>query len=151
MEANKKFVVPMQHSIENPIQAGSQDTFIEYWINSDERVTQDYVNYNSEEVGKIAHVTIRFIGVQAENWAKAFHHLAQRSSVAHVLQKLCNGTSLEAIGDIRPTCIDYFSTGNSTIAFDVDFKIGYAESLDLSWEPLENVTIAPGELVLGGV
>jgi hypothetical protein len=147
-----KYILPMQHNINNPLNNdGSKDTFIEYWIASDERLTQDFIDYNTDKTNKLAVVDLRFLGVEAETWAKAFHHITKRENVARIFTTLCGATILEYIGAIRPVNIDYFGVGNSSIAFDMSIQLQYTESVKLGWKPLEYVSLAPGEVISGTV
>jgi hypothetical protein len=149
-----RYIVPMQHNFENPLNGDcARDTFIEYWISRDERLSQDYMDYGASEnaVKKLAAIDLRFLGEEAETWAKAFHHITQREDTGGIFAEVCNGTLLEHIGDIRPVGGDYFGVGNSSIAFDLSFQIQYKESLKMRWKPLEYISIAPGEVITGGI
>ena len=150
---NTRYVLPMQHNWDNPIVAESGDTFIQYWINRDDRIVQDGQVKTEAVVLKEADVAVRFIGVQAEQWAKSLHHLSERKSVAQVFQDFCNAQVLEYVGPIIPIPIDYFKTkvGNAAIAFDVSFQVQYWERMDLSdlRKPLEYIAIASGTLISG--
>jgi len=139
------FVVPMQHNFENPIKPGTQDTWIQFWIDEDDRLTQDYNEVDENLTLKTARVAVRFLGVEAEMWAKAFHHLTKRKSVATFFMERCNGRSLEYISPIVPMPVDYFGVGNTTIAFDLSFSIVYEEVMRLDWEPLEYISMEPGQ------
>jgi len=141
-----RYVVPMQHNFENPIVPGSQNTWIQFWIDQDERHTQDVNTGNENTVLKEAQITVRFLGEEAEVWAKAFHHLSKRQSVAEYFIQRCNGQRLEYVGPIVPMNVDYFGVGNTTVAYDVSFIIVYEEVLQLDWEPLEYVSLASGEM-----
>jgi hypothetical protein len=150
---NQKYVVPMQHNWRNPIDAKSGDTYIQYWIDSDERLTQDYYGKGqTEETRKLAEISLRFLGVQAEQWAKALHHLTKRPRVAEILRDFCNGEALEYVSPIRPMNVDYFGTGNTAIGHDVSFSLQYVEYMDLSGlrEPLEYISLAAGTVHTGG-
>jgi hypothetical protein len=150
---NRKYVVPMQHNWRNPISAETNDTYIQYWIDSDDRLTQDYHSgAQTEETMKAAEITLRFMGVQAEQWAKAFHHMTQRPRVAEIFRDFCNGATLEYISPIRPMNVDYFRSGNTTIGYDVSFSLQYVEYMDLSGlrEPLEYISVAAGTVRTGG-
>jgi hypothetical protein len=150
---NIKYVVPMQHNWMNPIGAEENDTYIQYWIDNDDRLTQDYYgNGQTEETLKVADISLRFMGVRAEQWAKAFHHITQRPRIASIFRDFCNGESLEYIGPIRPVNVDYFRRGNTTIGHDMSFSLKYVEYMDLSGlrEPLEYISIAAGTVGTGG-
>jgi hypothetical protein len=156
IDAAMAHIVPMQHNFENPLQKlGAKDTFIEYWIARDERMTQDYVSstggVGENATHKLAVVDIRFVGEEAELWAKAFHHITKRENVWQIFMEICQGSILEHVGDLIPVNIDYFGVGNSSIAFDLTIKIEYKESVELSWKPLEYISLAPGVAVSGGV
>jgi hypothetical protein len=150
---NAKYVIPMQHNWNSPIKAGTNDTFIQYWIDRDDRLAQDYNAGTMVEVLKVADITVRFLGEQAEQWARAFHHLTQRKTVAEIFIDFCNGEALEYIGPIIPVNVDYFGTGNSAIGFDISFSMKYREYMDLSdlRRPLEYISIVPGEVISGTV
>jgi hypothetical protein len=150
---NQRYVVPMQHNWFNPIGAESNDTYIQYWIDEDDRLTQDYYGADqTEETLKVASVSLRFMGVQAEQWAKALHHLSRRPRVAEIFHDFCNGEVLEYISPIRPMNVDYFKSGNTTIGHDVSFSLRYREYMDLSGlrEPLEYISLAAGTVHTGG-
>jgi hypothetical protein len=155
MTKNARYVVPQQHNWFNPIEAGTHDTYIQYWIDQDDRLVQDADTGTEETVLKEADVTLRFIGEQAEQWAKAMHHLSQRQSVAGVFHDFCNAELFEYIGPIIPVNVDYFKTkaGNAAIAFDISFTMKYWEFMDLSdlRRPLEYISIAQGEIISGEI
>jgi len=142
------YVVPMQHNFENPIKPGSQDTWIQFWIDEDDRETQDYNAADRNETLKTARITVRFLGVRAETWAKAFHHLTKRKSVPRYFLEYCNGQMLEYVSPIVPINVDYFGA-NTTIAHDLSFNLVYVEYMTFDWEPLEYITLSPGETVSG--
>ena len=165
-------VVPMQHSMENPIKLSKEagvaprDTFIEYWIDEDDRVTQDFTGqrmaaddeydgekltpFQTSESVKTARCTIRFMGAQAEAWAKLFHHLSTRRSAGNILYEYCNGTAFPYIGPVRPINIDYFGVQNSTVAYDITFMLQYREVLRIPAERLGLVGVAGGDIELEG-
>ena len=152
---NLKYVIPMQHNWNVPIKAESTDTYIQYWINKDDRLTQDWYGgeQNEKETArKVADIKVRFMGVQAEQWAKAFHHLTQRNSVPGIFLDFCNAEVLEYVGPIVPMNVDYFRTGNTSVAFDLTFRLEYKEYLDLSdlRKRLMYVSVGSGELLEGG-
>ena len=154
IDAYAGYILPMQHNITNPLQGdGAKDTFIEYWIARDYVITSDFndttVEGGENSVWKMAQVDLRFVGVEAETWAKAFHHIKKREDVYNAFFELCEGEILEGIGEIIPAAIDYFGQGNASIAFDLHIKIKYKESIVLSWEPLGYISVASGE-VSGG-
>lgn len=155
IDAAMAFIVPMQHNITNPLQAKEGDTFIEYWISRDERLTQDHMERSSADskentVYKVASIDIRFVGVEAETWAKAFHHITKRENVQAIAEEVCQGRLLEHIGDVVPVNIDYYSVGNSSIAFDLSIKIEYKETVEITWKPLQYIGLAPGTVLTGG-
>jgi hypothetical protein len=141
-----RYVIPMQHNFENPIEPGSQDTWIQFWIDEDDRYTQDYNESGENRTLKRAHITVRFLGRRAETWAKAFHHLTGRVSVPRYFAEYCNGTMLEYISPIVPRNVDYFGVGNTTVAHDLSFDIRYVEALGYKWTPFEAAVVLPGEL-----
>jgi hypothetical protein len=140
------YVVPMQHNFENPIEPGSQDTWRQFWIDEDDRLTQDYNEGNRNQAMKVARITVRFLGKRAETWAKAFHHLTKRRSVPGYFAEYCNAVMLEYISPIVPINVDYFGVGNSVIAFDIGFNLQYGEFMEFDWKPLEYVSVGMGEL-----
>lgn len=150
---NARYVIPMQHNWELPIDAESNDTYIQYWIDRDDRITEDRNAGNEETVLKEADFTVRFIGEQAEQWAKAMHHLAERPAVADIFSDFCNAELFQYIGPIVPMNVDYFKTkvGNAAIAFDITMRVRYWEYMDLSdlHKPLEYISIGEGEIISG--
>jgi len=94
----------------------------------------------------VAHITVRFLGRRADAWAKAFHHLIKRKKVPTYFLEYCNGTVLDYISPIVPINVNYFRTGNTTVAHDLSFKLYYDEYMELNGEPLEYVSVAPGEI-----
>ena len=155
----RKYVIPMQHNFENPIKRGSGDTFIEYWIDDDDRLTQDYgrdgwkKNEDNEAVPvqtnaceKLARITLRFLGNQAESWAKMNHHSTKRNIIAMMFNEWCNATALEYVGSIKPINVDYFGVQNTTIGFDIIIQLQYTEVIELTAERIESLSIAEGTL-----
>jgi hypothetical protein len=139
------YVIPMQHNFENPIEPGKQDTWIQFMIDDDDRLTQDYNQANENRTFKVAHVTLRFLGRRAEVWAKAFHHLTKRRSVAIFFHEYCNAAPLEYISSITPTNVDYFGA-NVSLAHDLTFDLQYEEVMSLDAEPLEYVSFPHGKI-----
>jgi hypothetical protein len=146
-----KYVVPMQHNVDNPIIPGAQDTWIQYWIDEDDRVTQDAYRPGKNQTLKVAHITLRFLGERGEQWAKAFHHLTKRKSVGEMFASYCQAQMLEYVSPIVPVNVDYFGTGNTTVAFTLGFDLKYWESIELGYQPLEYISVAPGKISSGGV
>jgi len=141
-----KYILPMKQNFFNPVEDMGDDTYIQYFIDRDERITQDQFGYNTNFLYKMADVSLRFIGKQAEDWAKATHHFTKRTSVSKIFAGVCNASFMEAIGDIYPITVDFFGK-NPAIAFDVEIKLQYNEVMKLDWEPLTGVTLAPGEII----
>lgn len=157
----REYVVPMQHNFENPIKAASGDTFIEYWIDDDDRLTQDYgrdgwkkndddetVPVQTNACEKLARITLRFLGNQAESWAKMCHHSTKRNIVAMMFKEWCGATALEYVGSIRPINVDYFGVQNTTIGFDIVLQLQYTEVIELTAQHIEALSLAEGTLDL---
>ncbi len=164
-----RYVIPMQHNMENPITliertgGTANDTYIEYWIDDDDRLTQDSKGwttvleeddkkkaYQTDECDKIARITVRFVGADAEAWAKLMHHITKREDVAQVFVEYCNATALEYVGSIRPINVDYFGVQNTSVAYDVIMMLRYIEVVKLPGDRLEMLSIAPGDIVIEG-
>jgi len=143
------YVIPMQHNFENPIEPGAQDTWIQFMVDDDDRLTQDYNSGNENKTLKVACVSLRFLGVRAEVWAKSFHHLTKRRSVATFFHEYCNATMLEYVSSITPMNIDYFGA-NVSIAHDLTFNLQYEEILSLEVEPLEYISFPEGDMNIEG-
>jgi hypothetical protein len=141
-----KYVLPMQHNFQNPIEPGSQDTWIQFWIDEDDRLTQDANVDDANGTQKVARVTLRFLGRRAEIWAKSFHHLTKRKSVPTYFAGYCNAEMLEYVSPIVPINVDYFKVGNTTIAYDLSFSLHYMEYMEFGNEPLGYVSVAPGKI-----
>jgi hypothetical protein len=152
-EQSETFVVPMQHNWENPIREGTQDTYIQYWINSDDRLTHDFTVGNVNSTMKIAHISVRFLGAQAEQWAKVFHHLTESKTWSKILMETCNAMMLPYVSPISCINVDFFGLGNTTKAFILSFKLQYDEILDFSegsgGDPLEYLSFPAGTIRKG--
>lgn len=153
-----KYIVPMQGNFDNPLQPGEEepdytrDTFMQYWISEDRSLTQDdYVQEGDEGYNRqkcVATIMLRFIGKEAETWAKSFRHLAKRSGVTDIWSGVCNAEKLEYTMPVIPRKINYFGK-NSQIAFDVRFKLYYDEVIATGWQPLEGVNMTvKGEITV---
>jgi hypothetical protein len=140
-----KYIIPMQQNFFNPIETMGDDTYIQFFITQDTRLTQDQYGELTNYVQKLGVCNLRFVGRQAELWAKAFHHLTKRSDTYSIFIGTCQAEMLEAVGDILPTNVT-FNGKNVNIAFDIEFKLWYKESIDLSWLPLLRVELAPGTI-----
>ena len=130
LQEARGYVLPMQHNIEQPIKPDSQDTWIQFWIDNDDRLTQDRNEEGINWTQKVAHITVRFLGARAEAWAKAFHHLCGRQTPNMIWHYYCNATALEYISPIIPLNIDYFGVGNTTVGYSISFNLKYDEGLD---------------------
>lgn len=138
-----KYILPLQGSFENPMQMKEKDTYVLFWIENDESLTQDdYIidennnGYNRQKC--VATIMLRFIGRQAEDWAKAFRHLCKREDVTPIWEGVCNGYKLLQTMPIEPTRVDFFGKNNQ-IAFDIWFKIYYDECISTGWKPLTGI------------
>ena len=159
-----RYVLPMQHNIVNPItlkeekDGAVRDTYIEYWIDDDDRLTRDVQGaqtyqeegsdrvFMTNECQKVARVTLRFIGAHGEAWAKLFHHINQRPEVMRVFGEYCNANMLEYVGPIRPINVDYFGVQNTAVAYDIVLMLQYVEVMKLPGERLGLISIASGNM-----
>lgn len=149
-----KYIIPMQGNFENPLQLNDKDTYIQYWIENDESLTQDdYVQYHADAFDRqkcVAHVLLRFVGKQAEEWSKAFRHLAKRKGVTEIWSDVCNAEKLYYTSPVIPRRIN-FTGKNSQIAFDIRFKLYYDECISTGWKPLTGVDFKfEGEITVEG-
>lgn len=140
-----RYIIPMQGNFENPPELDDKDTYIMYWIEKDTSLTQDdYVEgYGEDEIPVnrqkcIASVLLRFVGVEAEQWAKSLRHLAKRSGVTKIWSGVCNAEKLEWTSPIIPRKVSY-SGLNSQVAFDIRFKLYYDEVISTGWLPLKGI------------
>jgi len=124
------YVIPMQNNFEQPIIPGGQDTWIQFWIDNDDRISQDYNEEGINWTAKLARITVRFLGVRAEAWAKSFHHMCGKETPNTIWYYYCNAEALEYISPIIPTNVNYFGVGNTTVAFTLGFNLKYKEGLD---------------------
>lgn len=141
-----RYVLPMQQNFMNPIEVDTDDTYIMVIYDDDKKITQDAKSNATEYTLKLAECAVRFVGAQAELWAKRFHHIDDYPEAYKIFLGTCQGEILPYIGSIRPTNAQFFGK-NYTLAFDVDFKIEYHESVDLEWLPLKSVTVPPGQII----
>lgn len=144
-----KYIIPMQGNFENPTdnppELNNKDTYIMYWIEKDTSLTQDdYVeDYGEDEIPVnrqkcVASVLLRFVGVEAEQWAKSLRHLTKRSGVTKIWSGVCNAEKLEWTSPIIPRKVSY-SGLNSQVAFDIRFKLYYDEVISTGWLPLKGI------------
>ena len=138
-----KYIIPMQGNFENPLQLNEKDTYMMYWIERDESLTQDDYTEDSEGTSVnrqkcVASILVRFVGNDAETWVRTFRHLAKRKDVTKIWYGVCNAEKLFYTSPIIPRKINY--TGlNSQVVFDVRFKLYYDECIATGWKPLEGV------------
>lgn len=138
-----KYIIPMQGNFENPLQLNEKDTYMMYWIERDESLTQDDYTEDSEGTAVnrqkcVASILVRFVGNDAETWVRTFRHLAKRKDVTKIWYGVCSAEKLFYTSPIIPRKINY--TGkNSQVVFDVRFKLYYDECIATGWKPLEGV------------
>lgn len=147
-----KYIIPMQGNFENPLELNDKDTYIMYWIERDESLTQDdYIEDIDNPVNRqkcVASVLVRFIGKDAETWVKALRHLVKRSGVTEIWSSVCNAEKLEYTSPIIPRKIVY-SGFNSQTGFDIRFKLYYDEVISTGWQPLKGVDMKiKGEIIV---
>lgn len=139
-----RYIIPMQGNFENPLELREKDTYIMYWIERDESLTQDdYVEEDDTGYSRqkcVASILVRFIGKEAEEWVKSFRHLAKRNGVTEIWSGVCNAERLEYTSPVVPRKISY-SGLNSQIAFDVRFKLYYDEVISTGWLPLKGINM----------
>ena len=149
-----RYIVPMQGNFENPVDYGSKDTYIQYWIESDQSLVRD--GYEQQGDGSwnmqkcVASVLLRFVGRDAEDWARAFRHMCLRKDVGEIWSGVCNAEKLPYTSPIVPRKI-YNSGMNASIAFDIRFKLYYDECIATGWKPLEGVCFdVVGDITVSG-
>lgn len=149
-----KYIIPMQGNFENPLNTTAEDgdTFIMYWVSEDRSLTQDDYVTDSETGWNrqkcVANVLLRFVGAEAETWAKSMRHLVKRDGVTEIWSGVCNAEKLVFTMPIYPVKTNYFGKG-SQIAFDVRFKLYYDEVICTNWERLEGVNMTfKGNLIV---
>lgn len=140
-----RYIIPMSGAFENPLlekENPAKDTFILFWIEEDESLTQDDFIQNDETGFNrqkcIANVLLRFTGKEAETWVKALRHLAKRKNVTEIWSGVCNAEKLDYTSPIIPRKVDYFGK-DTQIAFDIRFRLYYDEVICTGWSPLEGV------------
>ena len=144
-----RYIIPMQGNFENPTdnppELNNKDTYIMYWIEKDTSLTQDdYVeDYGEDEIPVnrqkcVSSILLRFVGVEAEQWAKSLRHLTKRSGVTKIWSGVCNAENLEWTSPIIPRKVSY-SGLNSQVAFDIRFKLYYDEVISTGWLPLKGI------------
>lgn len=138
-----RYIIPMQGNFDNPLQMNEKDTYIMFWIERDDSLTQDDYVVDENNIGWnrqkcVASVLLRFIGKEAEDWVKALRHLTKRSNVTQIWSSVCNAEKLEYTSPVVPRKLNY-SGRNSQLAFDIRFKLYYDEVMSTGWEPLEGI------------
>lgn len=145
--AKYKYIIPMSGAFDNPLLANedpTKDTFIMFWVERDSSLTQDdyYIDDNNTGWDRqrcIADVLVRFVGKEAEVWARALRHLTKRKGISAIWSGVCNAEKLEYTSPLIPRRVDYFGR-DSQIAFDIRFRLYYDEYIATGWEPLEGVS-----------
>lgn len=137
-----KYIIPMQGNFENPLELKEHDTYIMYWIDRDTSLTQDdYIEEEGEGYNRqkcVALIELRFIGEQAEDWAKSLRHLIKRKGVSEIWCGVCNAEKLEYTMPVKARRV-YYSGLNGQIAFDISFKLYYDECINTGWQPLTGI------------
>lgn len=141
-----KYIIPMLHNYFNPITPDSDDTYVEYKIESDDAVVKDAQAYDAA-VSQVcvADIALRFIGPNAEGVAKFFHLLTTRQDTSNILFKECYAVIMPYVSPIESTCIDYYGK-DAAWGWDVRFRLQYTLVLPLGQSKLENVTLASGSV-----
>lgn len=151
LEECRKYVIPMQHNFEQPIKPDGQDTWIQFWIDNDDRMTQDSNKDGINWTQKVSHITVRFLGTRAEAWAKAFHHLCGRQTPNLIWWYYCCGEALEYVSPVIPVNVNYFGVGNTSLAFSVGFNLKYQEGLDFRPDAVETQRLKYISLAEGNI
>ena len=94
-----QYILPLQGDFQNPMQLKDKDTYILYWIEKDESLTQDDFILDEENEGFnrqkcVATIMLRFVGKDAETWVRTFRHLCKRKDVSPIWSGVCNGYKL---------------------------------------------------------
>lgn len=149
-----KYIIPMQGNFDSPLQLNDKDTFCLFWIEKDVSLTQDdFVEMNNTGYSRqkcLATIMLRFIGVEAEDWAKSLRHLIKRKGVSDIFCSVCNAEKVEYTMPIKPERV-YYTGLNSQIAFDIRFKLYYDEVMSTGWQPLEGIDFTvKGEITVEG-
>lgn len=138
-----QYILPLQGDFQNPMQLKDKDTYILYWIEKDESLTQDDFILDEENEGFnrqkcVATIMLRFVGKDAETWVRTFRHLCKRKDVSPIWSGVCNGYKLLHTMPIHTKRMDFFGKNNQ-IAFDIWFKIYYDECISTGWKPLTGI------------
>ena len=141
----KKYLLPLKDDYETPTVLNEFDTYIQYSIMRDRKIGQDTLNYNQNEAKKVAQILLRFVGAEAELWAKALHHIHTRKDFQANIIDDCNGTSMPQIGDILSNQVKFFGN-NTRVAFDLIIHIEYTELRELDFKPLKTISMASGKI-----
>ena len=145
-EKADKYIIPMLHNYFNPITPDSDDTYVEYQIESDDALGKDALAYDAA-VSQVcvADIALRFIGPNAEGVAKYFHLLTTRQDTSNIWFTECYAQLLPYVSPILSTCIDYYGS-TAAWGWDVRFRLQYTLVLPLGQQKLENVTLASGSV-----
>lgn len=139
-----KYIIPVQGNFEDPLQLNEKDTYIMYWIEKDDALTQDdYVQEGNKGYSRqkcLATVLLRFCGKEAETWAKAMRHLVKRKNVTKIWAGVLNAERIPYVSPIIPRKVDYFGK-SSQIAFDLRVKFLYDENISTGWDELKGIDL----------
>lgn len=141
----EKYIFPLQNQFESPITLASDDTFLMYWIERDESLTNDGL----EDIGENewvdsnyckATILLRFCGRNAETWVKSFRHHFWKRDVWRIWSETCNADKLEWVSPIVPVRA-VLRGENTEICYDLRMRLKYKEMLPTDWTVLEGIDI----------
>lgn len=150
-----KYLIPLQGNFENPVEPGSKDTYIQYWIENDTSLTRDGFRQEGDDSWNeqkcVAAILLRFVGRDAEDWARAFRHMCLRQDIGAIWSGVCNAEKLAFTAPLVPRKL-YNHGLSATIGFDIRFKLYYDECIATGWKPLEGVYLGIlGDITAGNV
>lgn len=137
-EAMKK-VQPMQHNfmlpygnptVESPYNNDSD--MIQFWIVSDDRLVHNKIWMDLSSVDRLANITIRFLGKNAELFSKSFGHMQERTKAWEIFAFYTNGGVLDYIGPTIPQNIHIADTGDNFIAYSIDIMLRYKDTIKIT-------------------
>lgn len=139
-----KYIIPLQGNFENPIEADSNDTYIQYWIEEDSSLVQDDYTFSEDGLTGysrqkcVADILVRTVGKEAEGYAKLLRHLCKKEETPEIWYNCCNAEKLIFTAPLQPNKITWAGRNNS-IAIDIRFKLYYDELIPTTWEKLERI------------
>jgi hypothetical protein len=140
----------------------NDSTYVLYWINRDRHLTEDsylyprdyltpkeladFALHDKEKIKAynqnrcVADIGLRFIGLNAEYYAKMLRHLNKSEKAQKAFAFFCNGEKIDLTRHISTSVVGFYGKATQ-LAFDTGIKVYYNELVDTGWKLLGDVDL----------